>query len=512
MFSLICKYCGKNFQSATKITYCSDDCAKSAEEVRKREYAKTKVNICAYCGKVFPQTKDKNGNYKKIKYCSDFCLRCGSSSSKYELTDEPNIYLVTPKKPKSPTYYYNRKTNEIFNFCAYCGKKTTYSKIESVKKYCSDKCGFKNYASTYEKEHPRTCAYCGKEFIVPRISNGKYSQTLFCSEQCRYLGSCRSQKKAQVKREQTCLNRYGVMYPCLTEQCRNANYNIKSNVNREFGNLLKDSNIDFSEEFIIGSYAFDFKVGENTLIEINPTYTHNVLGNHFNNWKHRPDFVLYHKNKTSYAKEHGNYRVINVWDWDDWDKILNLIKPKQKLYARKLTLLSITKQQANAFLDNYHLQNSCYGNSVNLGLYQDEQLVQIMTFGKPRYNKNYQWELLRLCTKFGYYVVGGAERLFKHFVRECNPESVISYCDMSKFSGNVYSRLGFNLLNQNKPQKIWSKNSIKITDSLLRQRGYDQLFKTNYGKGTSNEQLMIDNDWLPIYDCGQNTYLWKQIS
>lgn len=61
-----------------------------------------------------------------------------------------------------------------------------------------------------------------------------------------------------------------------------------------------------------------------------------------------------------------------------------------------------------------------------------------MSFGKPRYNKNYECELLRLCTKNGYAVVGGAEKLFSYFVKTHNPKSVISYCDLSKFMGNVY--------------------------------------------------------------------------
>lgn len=56
------------------------------------------------------------------------------------------------------------------------------------------------------------------------------------------------------------------------------------------------------------------------------------------------------------------------------------------------------------------------------------------------------------------------------------------------------------------PRRIWSKGNKMITDNLLNQRGYDQLFSTNYGKGTSNESLMINNGWLPIYDCGQGVY------
>jgi hypothetical protein len=59
------------------------------------------------------------------------------------------------------------------------------------------------------------------------------------------------------------------------------------------------------------------------------------------------------------------------------------------------------------------------------------------------------------------------------------------------------------------PQEIWSKGSQKITANLLRAHGYDQLFGTNYGKGTSNEELMLQNGWLPVYDCGQRVYVFE---
>ena len=133
-----------------------------------------------------------------------------------------------------------------------------------------------------------------------------------------------------------------------------------------------------------------------------------------------------------------------------------------------------------------------------------------MTFGKPRYNKNYEWELLRLCTHKDYKVVGGSERLFKYFLREINPQSIISYCDNSKFSGDVYERLGMILSSKGSPHCIWSKGKEKITNNLLLQRGYDQLFNANYGKGTSNRNLMIQNGWVEVYDCGQLTYIWNK--
>ena len=129
-----------------------------------------------------------------------------------------------------------------------------------------------------------------------------------------------------------------------------------------------------------------------------------------------------------------------------------------------------------------------------------------MTFGTPRYNKKYDYELLRLCTNTDYRVLGGASKLFKHFIKEHPSKSIISYCDLAKFNGDVYTNIGMTVKDITQPSIIWSKDSEYIRDSLLRQRGFDQLFKTNYGKGQSNNKLMIQNGWLPVYDCGQAVY------
>ena len=55
-----------------------------------------------------------------------------------------------------------------------------------------------------------------------------------------------------------------------------------------------------------------------------------------------------------------------------------------------------------------------------------------MTFGKSRYDKNHDVELLRLCTKPGYTVIGGASRLFSYATNEFGLNNIISYCDRSK--------------------------------------------------------------------------------
>ena len=52
----------------------------------------------------------------------------------------------------------------------------------------------------------------------------------------------------------------------------------------------------------------------------------------------------------------------------------------------------------------------------------------------------------------------------------------------------------------------WYDGHRHITDNLLRQRGFDNLFNTSYGKGTSNKDLMLSHGFVEVYDCGQATY------
>ena len=305
------------------------------------------------------------------------------------------------------------------------------------------------------------------------------------------------QKVVDTNRE-----RYGVDYTCLIYSGK-----LKGNdssYNRAFAELLDSNNISYEREFLLQKYSYDFKVG-NTLIEINPTATHNT---HFNPYgKNRID-VNYHKNKSNVAICNG-YSVIHVFDWDNTDKIIQLLKLRETVYARKCDIMFVSDVDTNKYLDIYHLQGTCRGQKIRLGLYYNSKLVSLMTFGKSRFNKNCEYELLRYCASHN--VIGGAEKLFKYFISNYKPKSIVSYCDTSKFSGKVYDVLGFKYIKTNFPRKHWYswKEKRHITDGLLLSQGYDRLFKENCGKGTSNEELILSRGYLPVYDCGQSTYIWR---
>lgn len=312
-----------------------------------------------------------------------------------------------------------------------------------------------------------------------------------------------SYPKFKDKMIETNIERYGVPYYCMTDECKEAQGQIISTTNRTFGKLLEANNVEYKFEHRIKSNSYDIRVG-NTLIEIDPTYTHNVIGNHWGTAIEK----YYHRDKTQLAEDNG-FRCIHVFDWDDWDKIIDLLRPTRRIFARNCTIYKLNPDVGDAFLDNYHLQSTCRGQLLYLGLVFEDELLQVMTFGKARYDKAYDVELLRLCTKPGYTVVGGASRLFSYATNEYGLSNIISYCDRSKFVGTVYEKMGMTLKRITPPQEVWSKGNEKITANLLRARGYDQLFGTNFGKGTSNEELMLSAGYLPVYDCGQRVYVFE---
>ena len=333
-------------------------------------------------------------------------------------------------------------------------------------------------------------------------------QKATCLEKYGYEHACQfpeiKEKIAQSTRN-TFLKKYQVENYWQLPDAKRSNGSKNSTYNLQFAELLRSNNISYEAEKQVGGKYFDFCV-RNTLIEINPSPTHNT------NWSpfasHGID-LLYHKNKTDIANQNG-FKCIHVFDWDDQNKIIKMLQDdKEIIAARKCEIFNVKKDDEIKFLEKNHLQGYVKS-KVCLGLSYQGKLVSLMSFGKPRYSNKYDYELLRYVSIAK--VIGGAERLFKNFINTYKPNSIVSYCDLSKFSGDLYRKLNFKLKCDPNPSRHWYNIETKmhITDNLLRQRGFDQLFGTNYGKGTPNDLLMLDNGFVEIYDCGQATYVWRK--
>ena len=180
----------------------------------------------------------------------------------------------------------------------------------------------------------------------------------------------------------------------------------------------------------------------------------------------------------------------------------------KKLYARNCDVRETELDLAEDFLNKNHVQGSCEGQKVCLGLYFDNQLVGLMTFGYPRYNHNVAWELLRLCFERDTVVVGGATKLFNYFVGHSSPDNVISYCNLDLFSGKVYEEMKFKKKGSPSESFRWVKGDEWISDTELLRFGADALIGTTEGKGTDNEAIMRREGWTKEHFQTVQTFLW----
>lgn len=175
----------------------------------------------------------------------------------------------------------------------------------------------------------------------------------------------------------------------------------------------------------------------------------------------------------------------------------------RKINARDCVIKSISYQEEKDFLDENHQQQ--YARSfLSYGLYTKEgELVQALTFGKPRFNKNYQWEIIRDCSKKDCMIRGGVSKLWKHFLETNTPvESVICYSYPHNidclFTDKYIKNCGFTNTTKAKPAKKvyfegqWNDKYKRIDKSILERQGVDRLLKTSQGQDRSNEQILLD--------------------
>lgn len=531
---LTCQHCGREYLWENKGNWNENNEQVKACGKNSSNFVVNSKKYCCYeCGKVDRREKVRKTNLER--YGNENAMK--SEVIKNRLKDSLRSIPIEKKEEyiKKRVETRRQKVDEISQNISLGLKKAYQERGQEIKEKtrqtCLDRYGVTstNKLESMKEKSKKTCLErYGTEYAIQNKEMREKIEKTNLEKYGTKIASCNKEiankirtklttkseeerKIIQEKIRQTNLEKYGVEYFCLTDKARNGLTCI-SKPNKKFQAMLKNYNIDSELEFSLVKYAYDLKIND-ILIEINPTITHNSsreinIGNYFV----KPKSSTYHQDKSLFALENG-YFCLHIWDWDDEDKIVEILKPKKPLYARSLEIKEPSYEEIGLFLEKYHLQGSCYGQEIRLGLYKDDELIQVMTFGKPRYNKTYEYELLRLCTKAGYSVVGGAERLFNHFLNTYNPNSIISYCDNSKFKGDVYKKLGMELKSYGKPSKHWFNPFTfrHITDNLLRQRGYSQLHNDKiHKKGESNELLMLEAGYLEIYDCGQSTFIWKK--
>lgn len=309
------------------------------------------------------------------------------------------------------------------------------------------------------------------------------------------------------------------LHQCIEKMNNNPNWErfTSSYENILYDFLIKNNIIfDKHERKIIYPQELDILIpSKNIAIEFN--------GNKYHTEWFGGKTRQYHLNKTKLCKQKG-IKLIHIFE----DEFLNLkeivlnkishilgIQTKlEKIYGRKCNIKKIDKDSAKNFLEKYHIQG--YDPStIYYGAYYNEQLIAVMCFLKE--NKEGKWELTRFASDYNYICCGVGGKLFKHFIKEYDPQVVKSFADRRwtvDEENNLYIQLGFKFDNYIKPDykyynpkvdKYKRFHKFGFRKQILLKKYFDKL-NPNMTETEMVKELGYDRIW----DCGLIKYVWKK--
>jgi hypothetical protein len=289
--------------------------------------------------------------------------------------------------------------------------------------------------------------------------------------------------------------------------CNSVN-ELKSIKEKEIGGYIKSLGFTVisGDRKILNGKEIDLVIPDKKIgIEFNGLYYHSDLFKEKN----------YHIDKTEESLSKG-YRLIHIFE-DEWDLKKDIVKSRisnllgvieKRIFARKCVIKEVPTNVKTIFLNENHIQGTV-GSKINYGLYYENELVSIMTFGQGRKimnGLNYEWELLRFSNKINTTVVGGASKLLKHFLKIHNPNNLISYADMRWSNGNLYEVLGFKKIKISPPNYFYVVNKKRVYRYKFRK---DILVSEGFDKDLTEFEIMSDRGINKIYDCGNIVYSLK---
>lgn len=223
----------------------------------------------------------------------------------------------------------------------------------------------------------------------------------------------------------------------------------------------------------------------------------------------------YHLNKLQRCAEEG-IRLIQITD-AEWltkqeivqSRISSIVHNNSTIYARKTTIRQLSARESSVFFRETHIQGTA-GQAICYGLVYEGEIVAAMSFGKARYTNGVDWELIRYANKLYTSVVGGASKLFSHFIKTHDAKSIVTYSDKRWNTGRLYKNLGFTFVHAAAPNYYYFR---PIDTTKLYHRSQFQKHKL------ANKLEMFDptltewenmklNGYDRIWDCGNDVYVY----
>lgn len=280
---------------------------------------------------------------------------------------------------------------------------------------------------------------------------------------------------------------------------------------REFlQNILPNVYIEMGNRKILKGKELDVYIPSlNLAIEYCGLYWHNENSPH-------PRSKEYHASKMQKCEELG-IRLITIFE-DEWvyrgDQVKSFLKSvvgfvEERFYARNSYARVISQELSSAFLEKNHIQGSGLS-KISIGLFVDERLLGV-TIANSHHRQGHEdiCVLNRLAFEDGIQVIGGASKMLKYLIKEIklrNYKTLISWSDNRWSQGNVYKKIGFDLVGELPPDYSYcvgggKRQSKQSNKKLL------LLKKGAIGDMSHTEtQLARTLGYNRIWDCGKKRW------
>jgi len=268
--------------------------------------------------------------------------------------------------------------------------------------------------------------------------------------------------------------------------------------------LPSDIEIITNDRTVISPFELDIYIPSKKIaIEFNGLYWHSY--DHVETMEEKNKHVY----KNNLCEQHG-IQLISIFE-NEWINKNDIVKSilcsklgekQTKIFARKCVVKEVSKSDSKKFIDLTHIQGYV-GCTISLGLFYNDELVSIMTFGKSRFNKKYEYEILRFSNKLYTQVIGGAGKIFSYFIKSYNPKSIVSYADRRYSVGKMYSAIGFTIDNMSKPNYFYFKpGEIDLYNRITFQKHKLSNKLEIFDEKLTESQNMFNNGFRRIWDCG----------
>ena len=179
---------------------------------------------------------------------------------------------------------------------------------------------------------------------------------------------------------------------------------------------------------------------------------------------------------------------------------MSKLNKNRRVGARQCKTVEITNSQANAWFKQYHLQGATPAYR-SFALVQDTEFLLVISIGRSRFDSDFSYELLRMCSAPGVTVSGGLSKLMTYIKNQLNQSEIITYCDRSKSRGQGYIAAGFQLIRSTDPGYFWT-DSTNIISRYRSQKSRLHQLLSNFDPTQSESQNMFANRYRRYWDCG----------